>query len=152
MVLVPKLHLGTRLPPKLRFGDARTSMRSRYRIHEPSVAHFITATVVGWLPIFTRAARCDIIVESLKYCQTHKALKIYAWVILDNHLHAILAAPDLSRVLADFKRHTARRLVEQLETERCDGLYFISSGIVAPRTKSKANTRFGRKARIHRRS
>ena len=28
--------------------------------------------------------------------------------------------------------------------------YFINSDIVAPRTKSRANTRFGRKARIHR--
>jgi len=49
-------------------------------------------------------------------------LKIYAWVILENHLHAILAAPDLSQVLADFKRHTARRLLEQLQAEECDWL------------------------------
>jgi len=100
--------LGTRLPPKLRFGKPRISVRSRYRINNPDVAHFITCTVVAWLPIFTKAVRCDVIVESLEYCRAHKALKIYAWVILDNHLHAILAAPDLSRVIADFKRHTAR--------------------------------------------
>jgi len=77
-------------------------MRSRYRINEPSRAHFVTATIVAWLPVFTTAARCDIIVESLQYCRAHKGLKIHAWVILDNHLHAILAAPDLSRVLTDF--------------------------------------------------
>jgi putative transposase len=110
------------LLPKLGFGDSEIRMRSRYRINEPNVAHFITSTVVGWLPIFTKAARCDIVVAALQYCRVHKALKIYAWVILDNHLHAILAAPDLSRVIADFKRHTARRLVEQLEPEHCDWL------------------------------
>jgi putative transposase len=97
-------------------------MRSRYRINNPDVAHFITSTVVAWLPIFTKAARCDIIVESLQHCRQHKALKIYGWVILDNHLHAIVSAPDLSRVIADFKRHTARRLIEQLESEHCEWL------------------------------
>jgi REP element-mobilizing transposase RayT len=97
-------------------------MRSRYRVHERDQAHFITSTIVGWLPVFTTAARCDILVNSLEYCRAHKALNIYAWVILDSHFHAIVAAPDLPRVLADLKRHTARRLLEQLETERCEFL------------------------------
>ncbi len=94
-------------------------MRSRYRILEKQHAHFVTCTIVVWLPIFTTAARCDILVEALTYCRAHKGLEIYAWVILDNHFHAILGAPDLARVMADLKRHTARRLVEQLETEGC---------------------------------
>lgn len=97
-------------------------MRSRYRVHETKAVHFITATIVAWLPVFTTAARCRIIIESLEYCRAHKGLKVHAWVILDNHLHAILAAPDLSRVLADFKRHTAQRLMEQLEAEGCEWL------------------------------
>lgn len=96
------MRLGTRLLPKLCFGNPCVSVRSRYQIHEPNVAHFITSTVIAWLLIFTKAIRCDIIVESLEYCRAHKALKIYAWVILDNHLHTILAAPNLSRVIADF--------------------------------------------------
>ncbi len=52
-------------------------------------------------------------------------MKVHGWVILDNHLHAILAAPDLPRVMADFKRHTARRLIEQLEAEKCDWLLHL---------------------------
>jgi putative transposase len=97
-------------------------MRSRYRAHEPHAAYFITVTVIEWLPIFTTSARCDILVDSLKYCRAHKALKIYAWVILDNHFHAILSAPELSRVLADFKRHTAQRILDQLQAEPCEWL------------------------------
>ena len=75
-------------------------MRSRYRILERDHAHFITATTVAWLPIFTTAARCDILVDSFEYCRQHKELKLYAWVILDTHFHAIVAAPELARVLA----------------------------------------------------
>ena len=97
-------------------------MRTRYRVNEQDQAHFVTSTVVAWLPLFTMAARCDILVDSLAYCRSKKALRIYAWVILDNHFHAILAAPDLTRVMADLKRHTARRLLEQLESEQADWL------------------------------
>ncbi|MDQ6764834.1 MAG: hypothetical protein M3Z22_01845 [Verrucomicrobiota bacterium] len=43
-------------------------------------------------------------------------------MILETHFHAIVAAPELSRVLADLKRHTARELIKQLEAERCDWL------------------------------
>ena len=97
-------------------------MRTRYRIHEPDLAHFVTCSIVAWLPVFTKAARCDILTESLAYCREHKELKIYGWVILDSHFHAILAGPELSRVVADLKRHTAKRLLEQLEAERCEWL------------------------------
>jgi REP element-mobilizing transposase RayT len=97
-------------------------MRSRYRIFEHEFAHFVTGTAVAWLPIFTTAARCDILVQAFEYCRQQKALKIHAWVILDTHFHAIMSAPDLARVLADLKRHTARRIIERLETERCDWL------------------------------
>jgi putative transposase len=94
-------------------------VRSRYRVNDPRFAHFVTSTIVAWLPIFTAAGRCDVLVQSFEYCRRHKGLKIYAWVILENHFHAIMAAPDLSRVLADFKRHTAQRILELLETEGC---------------------------------
>jgi putative transposase len=113
--------LGTHLSPKLYFAKL-APVRSRYRINEPCAAHFATSTIVAWLPVFTTAARCDILIQSLEYCRAHKGLKIYAWVILDNHFHAILAAPDLSRVLADFKRHTAHQILELLRTERCEWL------------------------------
>lgn len=100
-------------------------MRSRYRVTELHAPQFITSTVVGWLPVFTTDVRCKIVTDSLEYCRTHKGLKIHAWVILDNHLHAIVAAPDLPRVIADFKRHTARALTTQLRAEECDWLLHL---------------------------
>ena len=38
-------------------------MRSHYRIHEPHAGHFVTGTIIEWLPIFTTAARCNILVS-----------------------------------------------------------------------------------------
>ena len=92
-------------------------MRSRYQILEPDHAHFVTATVIEWLPIFNTAACCDVIVRSFEYCRAHKGLRIHAWVILDNHLHAIVSGPELANTLRDLKRFTARALLEQIRSE-----------------------------------
>ena len=70
-----------------------------------------------WLPVFTTRACCDILAQSLVYCQSHKGLQIYAWVILDNHFHAILAGPELAKTVAAIKRHTAKLLRDQVQTE-----------------------------------
>ena len=97
-------------------------MRSRYHVGHQGQAHFVTSTIIEWLPVFTNAACCDILVHALRYCQEHKELQIYAWVILDNHFHAILAASDLSRTLASIKRHTARQIVAWAEAGRREWL------------------------------
>jgi putative transposase len=97
-------------------------MRSRYEIREPHTAQFVTSTIVEWLPVFTSGACCDILVESLLYCQAQRALLIHAWVIMDNHFHAILAGPDLAATLGNLKKFTAKRLLEQLAIEQREWL------------------------------
>ena len=92
-------------------------MRSRYRIHEPDAAHFITSTIIEWLPVFTTAACCDVLVRSFEHCRQHKGLRLHAWVILDNHFHAIVSGPELADTIRDFKRFTARMILAQLQTE-----------------------------------
>jgi REP element-mobilizing transposase RayT len=92
-------------------------MRSRYRVHEPDRAHFVTGTIVQWLPVLSTAACCDILVGALAHSREHKGLKIYAWVILDTHFHAILDAPELSAILRSIKSSTAKLLIEQVASE-----------------------------------
>ena len=67
---------------------------------------------------------CDalILVDALIYYQTNKGLKIYAWVILENHFHAILRHEELPRVMADLKKFTARKLVAHWEKTRQEWL------------------------------
>lgn len=97
-------------------------MRSRYRINTENAAHFVTSTIVEWLPIFTTAACCDTLVSSFEYCRQHKGLLIHAWVILDNHFHAIVSGPNLARTLTDLKKFTARQILDQLKLEGRDWL------------------------------
>ena len=92
-------------------------MRSRYRIAELEAPHFITCTIVGWLPVFTRIKYLDIITASLSFCRQTKGLRLHAYVILDNHLHLVVSADNLSQVIRDFKRHTAKEILATARQE-----------------------------------
>ena len=97
-------------------------MRSRYRVNNENAAHFVTSTIVEWLPVFTTQACCDIVVRSFEYCRAQKALKIHGWVIMDNHFHAILSGPNLSRTIGELRKFTAHEILRQLGAERRDWL------------------------------
>ena len=73
--------------------------RSRYTIYEPTHPHFITCTILNWLPIFTCKESTKIIFDSLAYLQANENLKLYAYVILENHLHMIVQSDDLSKTM-----------------------------------------------------
>ncbi|MGQ0636054.1 MAG: REP-associated tyrosine transposase [Planctomycetaceae bacterium] len=90
--------------------------RTRYRIVETEYPYFMTCTIVGWLPVFTRPAAVQVVLDTWKFCQQEKAFKLLGYAILENHLHLIGAAPDLSDVMQRFKSYTARQLVELLES------------------------------------
>lgn len=83
--------------------------------------YFITLTVIDWVDIFTRLSYKQIIVDSLTYCQANKGLIIYAWVLMTNHVHLLVSTKEeheLSDIIRDFKKHTNKKLIEQIITEK----------------------------------
>ena len=91
--------------------------RSRYKVYEPTQPHFLTCTVLHWLPIFTRKESVQVIIECLKFLQEKDGLKLYAYVILENHLHMVVQSDDLERSMKSFKQYTARELLKLLKKE-----------------------------------
>jgi len=91
--------------------------RSRYKIYDEQAPHFLTCTINNWLPVFTRPATAQIILDALVWRQTHKNVKVYAYVILENHVHCILQADELSQQVHDFKAFTAKAILEYLEAQ-----------------------------------
>lgn len=82
--------------------------------------YFVTSTVVDWIDIFTRPKYKHIILESLSYCQEKKGLKIYAWVLMSNHIHLIVSSANeasVSDILRDFKKFTSKRILAELEID-----------------------------------
>jgi len=79
---------------------------------------FITFTVNHWHYIFDRHKRWKILLSSLKYCQEHKNLRVFAYVFMLNHIHLIVQSPDASGFVRDFKKYTSLEMKKNfLETE-----------------------------------
>jgi REP element-mobilizing transposase RayT len=94
--------------------------RSRYRIYEKEPPYFLTCTIVGWVPVFTRPDTMDIILDSWRFLQEHKRLTIYAYCILENHLHLIASSNDLGKEIGDFKSFTARKIIDYFTEHRVE--------------------------------
>jgi REP element-mobilizing transposase RayT len=82
------------------------------RIATTDELYFVTITIVDWIDLFTRRIYSDVVIENLSYCQKHKHLNIYAYVLMTNHLHLIANVDEgtLSDVLRDFKTFTSKEL------------------------------------------
>jgi len=95
-------------------------MSEKYKIHDNSKAYFITMTTVGWVDVFTRKNHKLTIVNSLEYCQKHKGLVIFGWVLMHSHLHLLCKADEgfsLSDILRDFKKFASKEIVRQIQEE-----------------------------------
>jgi len=91
--------------------------RSRYKIYEPTHPHFITCTVLHWIPLFTRVESVQILLESLKHLQISDNLKIFAYVVLENHLHLVASSDDIAKSIKKFKSYTAKELLILLQKQ-----------------------------------
>ena len=90
--------------------------RTRYRIFEPEYPYFLTCTIVGWLPVFTRPEAVQILFDCWRFLQREKGFSLYGYVVLENHLHMIATAPELANAVKSFKMYTAGKIIELLET------------------------------------
>ena len=94
-------------------------MKEGYIIRDQSKAHFITATIVDWIDLFTRKMYKDVVIECLDFCIKNKGMILYGYVIMSNHVHMIVQSEsgELSDLLRDFKKYTAKKILELIQTE-----------------------------------
>ncbi len=79
-------------------------------------AYFVSFAVVHWIDVFTRSIYCDILIESLKYCQKEKGLILYAWCIMPSHVHLIIGTrgESMQNILRDIKSFTSRSIRKEI--------------------------------------
>jgi REP-associated tyrosine transposase len=87
--------------------------RSRYQFAETNKPHLMTCTVLHWIPVFTRQETVSILLDSLSYL-IDNGLKVYAYVILENHMHLIAQSDQLDKDIGRFKSYTAKNLIRFL--------------------------------------
>lgn len=66
-------------------------------------------TIIHWIDLFTGLAYCDILLESLRYCQANKS-------VFGNFLPGIIR---------DFKKHTSKKIVKAVWLKKTDGISFL---------------------------
>lgn len=92
----------------------------RIKQENENLTHFLTITIIEWIDIFTKPQYFQIIIDSLKYCRENKGLLLYEFAIMTNHLHLIArakAGSKLSQIISDFKKHTTREILRELEKD-----------------------------------
>lgn len=93
-------------------------MSRNYKFHNPEGVYFVSFAVVNWLEIFNNNDYKNIILESLKFCQHEKGMEIFAWCIMNNHVHLVFRdtknfKPE--QLLGDLKRFTSNKLIKAIK-------------------------------------
>lgn len=94
-------------------------MPHRFKVHDPAYPHFITSTVLHWIPVFCRSDYFEVLVDSFRHCIANRGLLVHAFVLMPNHFHAICSQMDgdLVGVIRDIKRYTSHQLTQMLERD-----------------------------------
>lgn len=105
-------------------------MSRSYQIQNQSMPYFLTFQVVGWVDVFSRQCYRDLVIDSLDYSRKHKGLKLYAYVIMTNHIHLVVSHrnEDLSGWVRDFKKYLAKEIfnmIDQVNESRRDWMKVV---------------------------
>lgn len=94
-------------------------MKEGYVIRDQTLPHFFTITVVDWVDVFSRKNFRDVVLECLTFCVKNKGMILYSYVIMSNHIHLIIQSEEgkLSDLIRDFKKFTAKTILDKIQTE-----------------------------------
>ncbi len=77
-------------------------------------------TTVQWSNVFVTSKRKEIVLEALRYCAVNKGLNIYAYCVMNTHLHFLVSTEEpyiLKDTIRDFKKFVAKKMIDQLLRE-----------------------------------
>jgi len=91
-------------------------MSTKYKFNDDSKLYFVSFATVYWIDVFSRKLYRDLFIESLKYCQQHKGMELYAYCIMTNHVHLIIGSESksLSDIMRDLKKFTSYSITKAI--------------------------------------
>ncbi len=96
--------------------------------HIPDHLYFVTASIVGWKPLFSEKGYANIVLNSLAWLRQEKRMALYAFVVMSTHLHTIVLplGRPIGELLQNFGSFTAHKILQNLRKEnRTDLLEFF---------------------------
>ncbi len=88
--------------------------RSSYKVYDDRYPYFITFSVQSRIRIL-KGSKADLIIDSLEYLEARSEARIYCYVIMPDHVHIILQAKNLTKVIQRLKSYTVRRIIDHLK-------------------------------------
>ncbi len=87
--------------------------------HVPNHFYFITASLCGWKRLFVETSYAEIVLGSLTWLRKEGRMKLFAFVLMPSHLHAIVLPIDrpIGDLLQNFASFTAHDILYQLKND-----------------------------------
>jgi REP element-mobilizing transposase RayT len=106
----------------------------------PNSIYFLTFTCYGWLALFEKTNAYDTVYKWFDVlCK--KKVSVTGYVIMPNHVHALLHFPEmpksLSTVIGNAKRFMAYEIIRRLEIAKENGLLDILHSGVSKQERKK---------------
>ena len=97
-------------------------MSKKYKFTDNSKLYFVSFAVTNWIDLFVRDVYRNVLLESIKHCQTKKDLELYGWCLMTSHVHLIIGSSGnaLSNIMRDLKRHTSEELHKAIENNKIE--------------------------------
>ena len=97
-------------------------MSKKYKFTDNSKLYFVSFVVTNWIDLFIRNEYRNILISSIKHCQSEKDLELYGWCIMTSHVHLIIGTSgnSLSNIMRDLKRHTSEELHKAIANNKTE--------------------------------
>lgn len=86
----------------------------------PDRPHHITCVVHQLLPLFSQPDVVAIVFDSWRRLRRQSGLRLYGYVVMEEHLHFLAQAQRLDLCLDSFREQTAGRIIAYLEEQRLE--------------------------------
>ena len=84
-------------------------------------AYFVTTKIKDYIRVFETKPYFDIIIENLNFYRNKFGFRLWAYVIMPEHMHLMIRLADkcdLSKIMEEFKRYTSKQILTQLKEDK----------------------------------
>jgi REP element-mobilizing transposase RayT len=89
-------------------------------VTEPQLPHHLTCVVHELLPVFSQPELVAIVFDSWRLLREQYGLRLYAYVVMEEHLHFLARAERLDICLERFREETSGRIIACMEQRRLE--------------------------------
>ena len=86
----------------------------------------MTFSVIAKIPVFTNSMYMNVIIDNFKFYRENQGLKIYFYVIMDNHIHLIASHDEnIGYVIQNLKKFTAKEILGLLKRDTREWILYL---------------------------